>query len=267
MSDAVETAPLPPATLFDLAGRVALVTGSSRGLGWAIARTLAAAGARVVLNGRDTATLAPRRAALEAWGLAAELAPFDVTEAAAATAAVADIAARHGRLDILVSNAGSSVRKPVLEQTDDDLRAVLEAHLVSGFRLAREAARLMVPAGYGRIVFISSINAFIARPGIPGYVTAKSGMNGMVRALGVEFAQTGVTVNAIAPGYFLTAGNEAVRRANPDFQARISARTPAGRWGVPDEEIGAAALYLVSDAARYTTGSVITVDGALTAAL
>lgn len=266
MSDAADAPPLPPARLFDLTGRIALVTGSSRGLGWAIARALAAAGARVVLNGRAPATLGPRRAALEAWGWAAEVAPFDVTDAAAAAEAVGAIAARHGRLDILVSNAGGSVRKPVLEQTDDDLRAVLEGHLVAGFRLAREAARVMVPAGYGRIVFVSSINAFIARPGIPGYVTAKSGMNGLVRALAVELAPARVTVNAIAPGYFLTAGNEPLRRSNPDFQARIAARTPAGRWGTPDE-IGAAALYLASDAAAYTTGAVITVDGALTAAL
>lgn len=266
MGDVADAPPLPPARLFDLTGRVALVTGSSRGLGWAIARALAAAGARVVLNGRDPATLGPRQAALASWGWTAELAPFDVTDAAAATDAIAAIAARHGRLDILVSNAGGSVRKPLPEQADADLRAVLEGHLVAGFRLAREAARVMVPAGRGRIVFVSSINAFIARPSIPGYVAAKAGMNGLVRALAVELAPAGVTVNAIAPGYFLTAGNEPLRRSSPDFQARIAARTPAGRWGRPDE-IGAAALYLVSDAAGYTTGSVITVDGALTAAI
>jgi gluconate 5-dehydrogenase len=266
MSTPADAPPDPPARLFDLAGRVALVTGSSRGLGWAIARALAAAGARVVLNGRDPTTLARRQAALAGWGLAAEVAPFDVMDAEAAAASVGTIAERHGRLDILVSNAGGSVRKPLLEQTDGDLRAVFESHLAAGFRLAREAARVMVPAGWGRILFVSSINAFVARPGIPGYVTAKAGMNGLVRALAVELAPSGVTVNALAPGYFLTAGNEALRRSDPNFQARIAARTPAGRWGAPDE-LGAAALYLCSAAASYTTGAVLTVGGALTAAI
>lgn len=266
MDRITDTPPDPPARLFDLTGRVALVTGSSRGLGWAIARALAAAGAQVVLNGRDAAAVAACESALRGWGLAAEAAPFDVTDAEAATEAVRAIAARHGRLDILVSNAGGGVRKPVLDQTDADFRAVVESHLAAGFRLAREAARVMVPAGYGRILFISSINAFIARPTMPGYAAAKAGMNGLVRALAVELAPSGVTVNAIAPGYFLTAGNEALRRGDPAFQSRIAARTPAGRWGHPDE-LGAAALYLCSAAASYTTGTVLTVDGAMTAAI
>jgi gluconate 5-dehydrogenase len=266
MSTPEDAPPAPPARLFDLTGRVALVTGASRGLGWAIARALAAAGARVALNGRDADALASREAALRAWGLAAEVAAFDVTDAEAATAAVRALAERHGRLDILVSNAGGGVRKPVMDQTDADFRAVFEAHLAAGFRLAREAARVMVPAGWGRILFISSINAFIARPTMPGYAAAKAGMNGLVRALAVELAPSGVTVNALAPGYVLTAGNEALRRSDPGFEARIAARTPAGRWGDPDE-LGAAALYLCSAAASYTNGAVLTVDGALTAAI
>lgn len=258
--------PLSPAGLFDLSGQVALVTGASRGLGWAITQALAAAGATVVLNGRDESTLAPRRNALLAWGLKADIAAFDVTDAKASIAAVADIAARHGRLDILVSNAGSTIRKPLLEQTDDDWRHVIDADLTAGWRLAREAARIMIPAGYGRIILVSSINGFVARPGITAYVAAKTGLHGLVRALAVELAPHGVTVNALAPGYFPTEGNSALRASDPSFAPRIAARTPAGRWGDP-QELGAAAVYLSSRASGYTTGGVLVVDGAMTAAI
>ena len=158
------------------------------------------------------------------------------------------------------------MRKPALEQTDEDWSRVLDTDLGAGFRLAREAARLMVPAGYGRILFTSSINAMIVRPGMVGYAAAKTGMIGLVRVLAVELAPKGVTVNALAPGYFLTDGNAPTRTADPGLEARIAARTPMGRWGKPDE-LAAAALYLVSRAAGYTTGSVLTVDGGMTVAI
>jgi gluconate 5-dehydrogenase len=255
-----------PAALFDLSGQVALVTGASRGLGWAMARVLAGAGAHIILNGRNAETLEQRRTELMAAGRAADVAAFDVADAAAAVAAVGAIGARHGRLDVLVSNAATTVRKPLLEQTDADWSRVLEADLTAGFRLAREASRLMIPARYGRIVFTSSINAVAARPSIAPYVAAKAGLEGLVRALGVELAPHGITANAIAPGYFLTDGNSALRSSDPTFQARIATRTPAGRWGSP-EELGAAVLYLASPAAAYTTASVLTVDGGMTAAI
>lgn len=262
MPDALPT----PARLFDLSGRVALVTGASRGIGWAIAQALAGAGARLVLNARDAAALDARSAELAALGHAAEAMAFDVCDAAAATRAVADIARRHGRLDILVNNAGGSVRKPLAEMTDSDFESVLAAHLTAGFRLAREAAGPMRAGGFGRIVFIASINSFIARPTISPYITAKTGMLGLVRALGVELAPERITVNAIAPGYFPTEGNRPVREADPGFAARIAARVPMGRWGTL-EELGTAALYLCAPAASYTTGTVLTVDGAMTAAI
>jgi gluconate 5-dehydrogenase len=262
----MDDAPAAPSALFDLSGQVALVTGSSRGLGWAIAKALAAAGAHVVLNGRDAGTLRACVDRLRAWGLRGEAATFCVTDAASVEAAVADIGRRHGRLDILVSNAGGTVRKPLLEQTEADWHAVLDAHLTAAWRLSREAARLMVPAGYGRIVLIGSINGAVVRPGITGYVAAKTGLEGLARALAAELAPSGIAVNVLAPGYVPTAGNAGLRESDPDFARRIAARTPMGRWGKA-EEIGAAALYLASRAAGFTTGSVLTVDGALTAVI
>lgn len=258
--------PAAPSQLFDLSGQVALVTGASRGLGWAMAQALAAAGATIVLNGRDAATLAPRRAQLLAWGFAADIAPFDVSDSDASVDAIAAIGKRYGRLDILISNAGSTVRKPLLEQTDEDWRGVIEADLTASWRLSREAARLMIPARYGRITLVSSINAFVARPGIAGYVAAKTGLHGLTRALAVELAPHGVTVNALAPGYFPTEGNSGLRASDPTFAPRIAARTPMARWGETGE-LGAAAVYLSSPAAGFTTGGVLTVDGGLTAAI
>lgn len=258
--------PLPtPATLFDLTGRVALVTGSSRGLGWAMARALAGAGARVILNSRDGAAVEARRAELAAAGATADAMPFDAA-AADAPNAVARILDRHGRLDVLVSNAATTVRKPVLEQTDEDWDRVIGADLTAQFRLARAAGRAMTAAGWGRILFTSSINGMIVRPGMVGYATAKTGLFGLVRVMAVELAAAGVTVNALAPGYFLTDGNAPTRAADPAFHDRIAGRIPAGRWGRP-EELAGAALYLVSPAASFTTGTIVTVDGGMTVAI
>ncbi len=255
-----------PADLFDLSGRVAVVTGSSRGLGWAMAQALAAAGAHVVLNGRDPAALAERLAALRARGQAAEAVPFDAMDAEAGSAALSGIAARHGRLDILISNAAASLRKPALDMSDEEWDTDIAANLTSGFRLAREAGRVMVAAGFGRIIFTSSINGMIVRPGMAGYAAAKTGLFGLVRGLAVELAGRGITVNALAPGYFLTDGNAATRKADPGFHDKIAGRIPAGRWGSP-HELAAAAVYLASPAASFTTGAVLTVDGGMTVSI
>jgi gluconate 5-dehydrogenase len=258
--------PRPPAALFDLTGRVALITGASRGIGWSIARALAAAGAHVVMTARTPAPLEARCGQLAGWGHSAEPMAFDVTDGAAARAAVAEVLDRHGRLDILVSNAAGTIRKPFLEQDEADWLRVLDVALTASWRLARAAAPAMAAAGFGRMLFVSSINAVAARPEIHGYVAAKAGLEGMVRALGVELAPSGITVNGLAPGYIETELNEPLRTGNPTFAQRIVARTPAGRWGLP-ADLEAAALCLCAPASGWTTGSVVTVDGGLTAAL
>jgi len=247
---------------FSLADRVAFVTGSSRGLGLAIAQGLAAAGARVILHGRD-----PERLAATAAGfanLAGSLA-FDVSDRAATQAAFETIKADHGRLDILVNNAGIIPRKPLLETTDDDWASVIDSNLSAYFRLSREAARLMVPARSGRIIMISSIMGLVGRPTIPGYITAKAGLHGMVRGLSAELAPLGITVNAIAPGFMPTDATEALH-TDPKFNEWIASRAPMGRWGRP-EELAGPAVFLASDAASYVTGHILVVDGGLTAAL
>lgn len=270
MSDDAEHGPdaLPrtPAELFGLSGRVALVTGASRGIGWSIARVMAAAGATVVMNARGAEALQARCAQLVARGYRAEAMAFDVTDAAQVAAALTGIAARHGGIDILVSNAAGTLRKPFLQQDEAEWTQVIDVALTASWRLARGVAPGMVASGFGRILLVSSINAVVARPEIHGYVAAKAGLEGLVRGLAVELAPHGVTVNGLAPGYIATEINAVLRTGRPGFEAWINGRTPAGRWGTP-ADLESAVLYLVAPSSRYSTGSVVTVDGGLTAAI
>ena len=249
-----------------LEGRLALVTGSSRGLGWAMARGLAASGARVVLHGRDGASLQARASELTRLGSpAAGFTVFDVTDGAASAQALAQLAAEHGPLGILINNAGLIFRKPALETTDEEWREVIDADLSAAFRLSREAIRQMLPVGWGRVIMTASVMARVARPTVPGYVTAKHALVGLVRSLAVEFAASGITVNAIGPGYFPTEANQSLFE-DRGFHDWVAGRTPAGRWGRP-EELEGAAVFLASDAASYVTGQILMVDGGMTAAL
>ena len=250
---------------FSLDDRIVLVTGASRGLGWETARAMAAAGARVVLNGRDPQTLKARADELGGAGYDAAIAPFDVSDRDAVSAAFEEIRERFGGLDVLVGNAGIVHRGSLDELSLDDWQRVIDVNLTACFVLAREAARLMVARGSGRIVMMSSIMALIARPNVPAYVAAKGGLAALTRAIAVELGPRGITCNAIAPGY-ITTEMTADLAANPEFDEFVRTRTPIGRWGRA-EEIGSVAVFLASDAASYVNGHILVADGGLTISL
>jgi gluconate 5-dehydrogenase len=251
--------------MFDLSGKVALVTGASRGLGWAMAESLAKAGAHVALNARDGAALASRVSELEAQGLSGEACAFDVTDSERAQRCVADLAHRHGRFDILVANAGINHRQPITEFDLADFRRVLDTNLVAVWVLCKAAAQQMLPRKQGRLILTGSISAMNARPTISAYVASKGAVHSLTKQLAVELARDGITANCIAPGFFATEMNTALIE-NPAFNEWVCQRTPAGRWGRLSE-IGPAAVFLASDEASYVSGLVLTVDGAFTAAM
>jgi len=246
---------------FDLAGRRALVTGATRGIGAAIAEALGVAGASVLVNGRTEAGVAEAVERLSALGIAAEPLAFDVTDDAAREAALA----RAGRIDILVNNAGIQHRAPALAFPDDAWDAILACHLTAAFRLIKAVAPQMLERRSGRIISIASVLSELGRASIPAYGAAKGGVRMLTRCLATEFAPHGVTVNAIGPGYVRTELN-APLIADASFNAWVCARTPMRRWAEP-AEIAGAAVFLASDAASYVTGQVLYVDGGVTASL
>jgi len=251
--------------MFDLKKKIALVTGASRGLGWAMAQSLASAGAHVVLNARDGAALAARTSELQSRGLSGEAAAFDVNDSAAVDACVADIVARHGQLDILVANAGINHRAPIGNFEREDFERVIGTNLTSVWVLCKAASKAMVPRRAGRIIMTGSISAINARSTISAYVASKGAVHALTKQLAVELAPERITVNCIAPGFFATEMNTPLL-ADTVFNEWVCKRTPAGRWGSL-EEIGPAAVFLASDEASYVTGLVMTVDGGFTAAM
>jgi gluconate 5-dehydrogenase len=251
--------------LFDLAGKTVLVTGSSRGLGRAMAEGLAAAGATVILNGVDAGRLATASDEMRKAGYQVGTACFDVTDEAAILAAFERFDKDGVAIDILVNNAGIQLRKPMVELTTPEWQKVIDTNLTSAFVVGREAARRMIARGRGKIVNIGSLTSELARATVAPYTVAKGGIKMLTRAMAAEWGAHNIQANAIGPGYMITDMNQALID-NPAFDSWVKARTPAKRWGRPEELIGTA-VFLASSASDYVNGQIIYVDGGMLSVL
>jgi gluconate 5-dehydrogenase len=253
------------ASLFSLSGRTALVTGSSRGIGQAIAGALASAGARVVLNARSDKGLAQVAAAMRQGGALVEWRAFDVTDPAAVQAAVDDIEGKWGPIDILVNNAGIQRRGPLDQFRDEDWRELMATNVDAVYFVGKAVARHMIPRGRGKIINIGSVQCELARPGIAPYTAAKGAVRNLTRGMCADWARHGLQVNAIGPGYFATPMNEALVK-DPAFDEWLRKRTPAGRWGRL-EDLHGAVVFLASGASDFVNGQTLYVDGGILAVI
>lgn len=251
--------------MFDLSGRTALVTGSSAGIGFALARGLARAGAAVILNARDEARLEAAAESLRGDGAEVSAIAFDVADPDAAAAAIDGREDSAGPIDILVNNAGMQLRAPLEEFPVEGFETLMRTNVSSMFYVGRAAARHMIGRGRGKIVNIASVQAALARPGIAPYTASKGAVANLTKGMATDWARHGLNCNAIAPGYFDTPLN-ADLVADPEFCAWLERRTPAGRWGEVEELVGAC-VFLASDAASFVNGHVLYVDGGITASL
>lgn len=249
------------ADLFDLSGRVALVTGSSRGIGLTLARGLAQHGARVVLNARRADVLDEAVATLSAEGHAVEGSVFDVTDADAVEGAIERIEAEVGPIDILVNNAGIQQRAPLHEFPLDGWQRIMDTNLTSVFLVGAAVARRMIPRRRGKIVNICSLTSDLGRQTIAPYAASKGGVKMLTRGMCADWARYGIQVNGLAPGYIVTEMNRALIE-DAAFDSWVRARTPAGRWGETEELVGAA-VFLSSAASDFVNGQVLIVDGGL----
>jgi gluconate 5-dehydrogenase len=251
--------------LFDLTGRTALVTGSSRGLGRSMAEGLAKAGAKVLVNGTDPARVAAAVEEFRAAGHQADAVAFNVTSESEVVRAFETLDAAGTAVDILVNNAGIQFRKPMVELETADWQRVLDTNLTSAFVIGREAAKRMIGRGHGKIINIGSLTSALARATVAPYTVSKGGIKMLTQAMAAEWAASGIQANAIGPGYMITDMNQALID-NPEFDAWVKGRTPAKRWGKPEELIGAA-VFLASPASDYVNGQIIYVDGGMLAVL
>ncbi|MER7186874.1 SDR family oxidoreductase [Streptomyces hyaluromycini] len=251
---------------FDITGKAAQVTGSSRGIGKALAAGLLDAGCTVVLNGRDADALERTRSELAAGhGDRVHAVAFDVTDPAAVAAGVARAEETAGALSILVNNTGAQHRRPLLEFSDDDWHRLLDTNLTSAFLVGREVARRMAVRGHGKIVNICSLQSEVARPGIAPYAATKGGLKMLTRGMCADLGPLGIQVNGIGPGYFDTELTSALV-ADEEFSAWVRRRTPAGRWGRVEDLIGAL-VFLASPASDFVNGQILYVDGGMLSVL
>ena len=247
----------------DLTGRTAVITGGSRGLGEAMAKALAEAGARIALVARDTQKLAGVRDAIAKSGGTAEFFAGDATREDDVARVAGEVKQRMGAAQILINNAGINIRKNLVEYTLEEFRSVMDASLTSTFLMCRAFVPGMKGTGYGRVINMSSIMGHVSLPGRTAYSSAKTALLGLTRALALELAADAITVNCISPGPFATEMNTVVMK-NPELNAQFLAAVPAGRWGDAGE-IGSLACYLCSEAAGFITGTDILIDGGWTA--
>jgi gluconate 5-dehydrogenase len=250
---------------YDLTDRVALVTGSSRGLGFVLARGLALAGATVVLNGRDEQRLTAAAQRLKSEGLSVGCSAFDATDENAVSAAVADLMSTYGGIGILVNNAGIQRRAPLEDFPENDWRSLIETNLTGPFIVAKYVAREMIAAGGGKIINICSLQSELGRSTIAPYAASKGGLKMLTKGMAVDWARHNIQVNAVGPGYFITEMTKPLAD-DPEFDGWLRARTPAGRWGEPEELVGALLLF-ASPASSYINGQILYVDGGLMSAV
>ena len=251
--------------LFDLTGRTAFVTGSSKGIGFALARALGSAGATVVLNARDEARLAAARAALQAEGLRVEAVAFDVTDADAVEAGVKHIETSIAPIDILVNNAGMQHRSPFTEFPVDAWRKLMSVNVDSVFFVGRAVAQRMALRRRGKIINVCSVQSELGRPGIAPYAASKGAVKMLTKGMAIDLGKHGIQVNGLGPGYFKTELTDALVK-DETFTAWLAGRTPAGRWGEVGE-LGGAAVFLASEASSFVNGHILYVDGGITASL
>lgn len=252
-------------SLFDLSGKRALITGSSQGIGYALAGGLAAAGAEIVLNGRDANKLDKAAAVLRQGGAEVHLLAFDATDHEGVRAAVDGFEAKTGAIDILVNNAGMQHRAPLDEFPADAFERLLQTNVASVFHVGQAVARHMIKRGAGKIVNICSVQTALARPGIAPYTATKGAVANLTKGMATDWAQYGLQCNGLAPGYFETPLNQALVD-DPEFSAWLAKRTPAGRWGKVEELIGTC-IFLSSAASSFVNGTTVFVDGGITASL
>ena len=251
------------ASLFSLAGRRALVTGSSRGLGYAMASALANAGAAIVLNARDTAALGDAAQALASTGADVKALAFDVTSIDSIEEAIAYCEAELGPIDILINNAGIQMRGPLEDYALDKFETMLATHVTATFAVSKTVAKGMIGRRRGKIINICSVLTNVARPTAAPYGAAKAAVANLTRGMAADWARYGLNINAIAPGYFKTDLNKTLM-ADAQFNTWVETRTPMGRWGEV-AELGPPAVFLASDAASFINGHILYVDGAFTA--